>query len=401
MTAILAALAAPCLPCGSALAAKGAGEAIGYLKTRQSADGGFAEPDASPDVPTTCWAMIAGASAGENVLQWKSGTAGPLEFLEASAESIQKLEDVETCALALAEAGADPKDLAGKDLVAIIKAHQRDDGRIGDNAYETCWGLIALVAAGEDAPSKTIEWLNKSQRADGGWGESDRVVVTDTSLAVEALAGAGESDDAAIEKAMKLLREKMASDGGFAAEGGSSNTELTSQVLGAIYASGQDPSSEGWTFHGNNPRAFLDSMQEADGHFLYSKGTESQPTMMTAIAVPPTGGKSLPLGASSARSDPSSAVHDLGTTGAGMAAGTVPAVPASSDEQGAEAMSSSAEARPLASTSGLWVFVILCVAYALVLAVAAIAAAWLYVPKERYGPSSAHGPGAPPGGSGP
>ena len=67
LLATLAAVMAICLLCAPLCLAKGAPDAINYIKARQGTDGGFAEPDAASDGTTTCWAMFAGASAGEQV----------------------------------------------------------------------------------------------------------------------------------------------------------------------------------------------------------------------------------------------------------------------------------------------------------------------------------------------
>ncbi|MHB8895273.1 MAG: hypothetical protein ACYC99_08890 [Candidatus Geothermincolia bacterium] len=383
--------------CGP-VSAKGVGEAVTYIKARQTAEGGFAEPGASPDGLTTCWAMIAGSSAGEDVLSWKNGGEVPLAFLESQAESLESLSAIETYTLALAEAGADPGDFAGRNLPALIRAAAKEDGRIGENVSETCWGLIALAAAGEKPPPKTVSWLIERQRADGGWGESDKVVVTDTALAVQALVGLGEAEASVTGPAMKMLRDKMAGDGGFAGENGSSNTELTAQVLCAISAVGEDPASEAWTFHGNNPAGFLDTMQAADGHYLYSKGTESQPAMTTSMAVPAAGGKHLPLEAESAVASPANGIRDLGATGAGLTTGTAPAAGLSpGNQQALDAPTASGRAGTTGGPGGFWLFLLMCGIYILALAVAALAAAWLYVPRDQSARAIPLDPGTPQG----
>ena len=382
----VAALVAVVLSCLGSLTpcqAAGAPDALNYIKARQGSDGGFAEPDAASDGTTTCWAMLAGSSAGEQVSTWKNGGKTPLDFLQSQAAGLTKLEDIELYTLALAEAVADPRNFAGKNLVSLILAHVKSDGRIGDSMAQHCWGLIALAAAGEAAPPKSDTWLVEQQRADGGWGESDAVVVADTGLAVEALTGIGQLDQGVSAQSMKLLKTKIGPAGGFSSGKGPENSMLTASVMRAIYAAGQDPSSDSWSFHGNTPAKFMASMQAADGHYQFSKGTESQPAMTTSTAVTADVEKHFPLVPETQGIDTSSGgVKDLGTQGAAI----VPAQesqPTSTTTAGAPTASGTAAAQT--TFSGLWLFLIICAVYVVALAVAALIAAKLYQP-----------PGAPP-----
>lgn len=383
LVAALVVAAVICLASMSTCLAAGAPEALNYIKARQGSDGGFAEPDAASDGTTTCWAMLAGSSAGEKVSTWQNGGKTPLDFLQSQAAGLTKLEDIELYTLALAEAGADPRNFAGKNLVSLILAHVKSDGRIGDTTAQHCWGLIALAAAGEATPPKSDTWLVEQQRADGGWGESDAVVVADTGLAVEALTGIGQLDQGVSAQAMKLLKTKIGPAGGFASGKGPENTMLTASVMRAIYATGQDPASDAWSFHGNTPVKFMASMQAADGHYQFSKGTESQPAMTTSTAVPADVEKHFPLVPETQGIDTSSGgVKDLGTQGAGI----VPAQdsqPTSTATAGAPVASGTAAAQT--TFSGLWLFLIICAVYVIALGAAALIAAKLYQP-----------PGAPP-----
>jgi len=361
-------------------AAKGTQDALKYVKARQGSDGGFAEPDAASDGTTTCWAMLAGSSTGEKVSDWKNAGKSPVDFLQTQAAGLTRLDDIELYTLALSEAGDDPRNFAGKNLVQLILAQVKTDGRIGDTIARHCWGLIALAAAGETTPPKSDTWLVEQQRADGGWGESDAVVVADTGLAVEALAGTGQLDETVSGQATKLLKSKLGPSGGFAGAKGAENSMLTASVMRAIYAAGQDPASSAWSFHGNTPVKFMESMQAADGHYQYSKGTESQPAMTTSIAVPADEGKSFPLAAETQGVDSTAGgVKDLGTQGAGIVPS--PAGPQqSSTATGAPTASASAVAH--STFSGLWLFLIICAVYIVALGVSALIAAKLYVPRE-------------------
>src|SRR5450759_101852 len=341
-------------------AATGAASAVGYLKARQGADGGFAEPEASSDVTTTCWALLAGTSAGEKAMGWTNGGVDPLKFLESESGSLSRLGDMEMVALALAEAGGDPRNLAGKNLVALIEAHAKD-GKMGGTIAEHCWGMLALTAAKEKLPDNSEGWLVANQRADGGWGESDSVVVADTALAVEALAGTGSAENSVTDSALKFLRSKMGADGGFAGPTGGSNSQLTASSVRAASAAGEDADSGRWSAGGNSPVKFLGSMQAADGHYAYSRGVESQPAMTSAMAAVGASGKYFPLAAATSQEQGATGTHDLGATGAGM----VPAQASSGSTPapGTNGIVGKAEASGTASASGsggLLLFLIVC-----------------------------------------
>jgi len=370
------------------LAGKGAEEALGYVKSRQNADGGFSEPDAASDPRTSCWAVLSGTAVGEDPLSWSNSGSTAEQYLESAAGSVSSLEDIELMALTLAESGGDPTDVSGKNLVSLVKAQMASSGKIGADIYQHCWGIIAIVASGEDAPSAATEWLVEQQRVDGGWGESDQVVAKDTALALEALNGAGESSGAKVDSALQVLHQKMEGDGGYRSTSQKSDAQTTSTVLGAIYAAGEDPESDSWSFHGNNPLGFLNSLQASDGHYQYSKGIESQPVMTTAMALPSISGASFPLDSSNtlnsgtdinASGDP-----DTGTAGAGMSLPTTQATVGGGPGLQARVVEGAATGASagVMGALGLWLFLILCLAYASLLIIIAISVAAVSKPKK-------------------
>lgn len=360
----------------------GPSEAVGYVKARQNADGGFSEPDAASDVRLTCWSVIAGAAAGEDPASWRNGGTGADEYLANEAEKLTELLDIELVTCALAESGSDPRDVKGRNLVSLINAHLAEDGRIGKNLEEHCWGMIALKAADEQVSSKSVGWLVSQQREDGGWADSDDSLVRDTAIAMEALVATGEAETDVMEASLLLLRERMSTGGGFAASTGETNAQLTGSVMRGLYAAGDDPASSAWTSQGGNPVSYLNGLQAADGHERYSSGAESQPALTTAMAVPAMLGKHLPLDAPQGVAtlgpgEPGSPVRDLGTAGVGMkpSAAALEKKPKSGEDATLTVIpgsSAGAVAKRTSWFSSLWLFLILCLAYAIVLIVVAL-----------------------------
>ncbi len=365
----------------------GTQEAVDYLMSRQNPDGGFSEPGASSDLRTTCWVLLAGSAAGEDPLSWAPAGADAGRFIESSMASTSSLEDIELAVLALASSGGDPRNVAGRDLVAVVEASASPDGRLGAGIIEHCWGMLALAAAGETVPAANTEWLVENQRTDGGWGESDAEIVEATALAVEALVAAEEDAAEQMDAALELLRGKIGPDGGFSGAAGASDAQATASVIRAINASGEDPASEDWQFEGNDPVSFLEALQAGDGHFQYSGGVESQPAMTTAMAVPALEGEYFPLLSAleadvTDEGEPGTTPADLGTAGAGAEpADGEGTTSANAGSRGAYRQASGALARS-PGAGGFWVFLVACAVYALLLAALA-AVIRLAAPKHR------------------
>lgn len=351
------------------VAGYGSAEAVAYVRERQNEDGGFCEPGASSDLRTTCWAVMAAVAAGEEPLSWTRSGDNPATYINSNVATTSALRDFELVALALASAGGNPRAVAGRDLIALIKASTAADGKIGADIEEHCWGVIALAASGETVPPASMEWLIGQQRADGGWGESDKVIVQDTALAVEALIAAEEDVRDSIDSALELLRERMNADGGFSGVAKGSDAQATSTVIRALNAAGEDPSSEDWAFQGNNSSGYLESLQAGDGHFQFSKGVESQPVMTTSMATPAVEGEYFPLASSLDVVTEEQSGTDLGpgTVGAGLSS-------LESSQVGPGGVSVKVAQGPASGATGtaggalgFWLFLVACGAYAMLL----------------------------------
>lgn len=395
------------LASATGLAFAGVNEGVSYLKARQNTDGGFSEPDESSSGIMTSWALLAGFSSVKDSEGWRAAGAAAAKYLYATAGELTKLDEIELCTLAIVEAGSDPRNADGTNLVSLIKAHIGDDGKIGKSLDEHCWGIISLVSAGEKVQAKSTGWLVSNQREDGGWGDSDADIVRQTALSVEALVAAGEADADIIRKALKFIRDRMGADGGFVGTSKASDGQVTATVVRAINAAGDDPASSSWTFQGANPVTFLNSLQAPDGHYRFSSGVESEPAMTTAMALPSISGKHFPLSAKGAEASlkgentQGQPIHDLGTAGANAEAGgsqaNVGVEPGSTSNESSSKtrepglsrisrVSAGAFGQKATWFSGLWIFLVVCVAYVVILVVAAMVAGRMVFPKKRAAP---------------
>lgn len=306
-TLIVCATVLALLPVGAAGAWAGTAGAVAdvsvqkemaYLEARQQADGGFAEPgQASTDMLTT-WAVPAIKAAGEDPRRWTRSGKSPLDYLSARAPGWKQLTEIERGCFAASCAGVDPRSLGGRNLVAEIKARMAADGHIGDKLADHCWGVIALLAAGEALPDGSRKWLAARQNVDGGFGYADDGASDpdDTGATLQALAAMGDKGDSSVmSRALMYLHLCQASDGGFCWHSESSNVASTAWAVQGIAAAGQDPSSAAWSRDGKTPIDYLESMRQSDGHIRYMRSSDSQPAWMTAEAIPALLEKPFPL----------------------------------------------------------------------------------------------------------
>ncbi|PKQ28041.1 MAG: hypothetical protein CVT63_04870 [Candidatus Anoxymicrobium japonicum] len=336
---LLAAMAAPLALATANGAGSSVDRALDYLRSRQQSDGGFAEPGGKSSEQVTSWVICAVASAGKNPASWRMSGKSPVDFLSARAGGWSKLPDIERNCLAVCSAGADPRSFGGRNLVADIKARIATDGHIGDMVNDHCWGIIALVAAGEKAPDSSRTWLAARQNIDGGFGFSgdSGSDPDDTGAALQALAAAGEDRQSnTIKRALSYLRFCQASDGGFTWQAGASNTGSTAWCVQGLVAAGEDAGADAWAVSGKTPLDFLSSMQKDDGHFRYAVDTDTNPVWMTAESVPAVLKKQFPLNMSNTpkKDAPAAATNSSASANFTVATdnGAIPAIPANTND---------------------------------------------------------------------
>jgi len=257
-------------------------DAARYLQSRQTDSGGFAEPNGAATPGLTAWATIALRAAGRSPAELAEARA----YLERALPSLGSVTDVELVAVALAATGPVPE--AARDR---IRAAARVDGRIGPTVNATIWGILALRAAGETAPTGAVRFVLAQQRRNGGWSWHARAAPdsNDTAAAIQALRAAGVAPKTkAIRRGVSYLRGLQNRDGGFElVEGRGSDAQSTAWAIQALLAAGERPGAAAY--------AYLRRMARADGSFRYSARYAVTPVWVTAQAVPALARKPLPL----------------------------------------------------------------------------------------------------------
>lgn len=305
--------------------------ALEYLRGQQALDGRIGS-GAGADA-ATAWSAIAFARGGVACGEVRApGGASLLDAVLAGIRPGLGLLSLERQVLALVACGADPRTAAGFDAVAVVEG-AFDGQQLGDPTFlsDDIFGLLALAAAGTTPTSPVMQgvrgYLLEQQQPSGAWGfepirpESPNLLFNalfaDVDLTAQAIVGlvatGGAAPDPAAEAAvlrgLLFLKLGQSIDGGCQwsplapavdvafdpagvltdpAGGVSSNGASTSWALMALSAVAQDAEGPAWTTPtGANPVAYLLSLQQPDGHFVYQPGVPlfQGDEVMTAHAV--------------------------------------------------------------------------------------------------------------------
>jgi hypothetical protein len=267
-------------------------ESLDYLRSVQESDGKIESFSAS------AWVVMAIAAAGEDPDDWKvSANPSIVDYLADSAASADSANAYSKMIMAAVAAGEDPTDFGGRDFVALLEA-EHDNNQIGDDTQlnDDFWGVMALVAAGEDPATSTIiqdsvAFIIANQDAvdDGwGWGVGGDSDVDDTAAAIMALIAAGQSPgSAAISDGLDYIMGTQQDNGGFESWG-STNADTDSRGICGIAAAGEVPTDATWeSLLGNNPVDDLLTFQQTGddyGAFYWQDGTPGMSTAGTTAA---------------------------------------------------------------------------------------------------------------------
>ena len=251
---------------------------VSYLRARQQADGGFAEPGRNSDPALTAWVALALRAAGRPV---ERTTA---DYLARAGHASASVAD-----LALRVMALDAHGTAAAALTERLEASRRRDGRIGPLVNSTAWGVLALRSVGRPADARTIRYLLRAQHRSGGWSWHPRGAPdsNDTAATIQALRAAGVGG-APVRRGLAYLRRTQNRDGGFAlARGRPSDAQSTAWAIQAFLAAGRTP--------GKRAYAYLSRLRRRDGSFRYSRRYATTPVWVTAQVLPALVRKPFPL----------------------------------------------------------------------------------------------------------
>jgi hypothetical protein len=280
----LVALASPAPAPGVALDAKA--DAAAFLAARQGADGGFGEAGRPSDPALTAWVVLGLAASGRDPAAVQNGGNSPTDYL--TGKPYPTATDLELRILALDALG---RTSAAKALAGQLETLRRSSGAIGPTVNATIWGVIALRTVGKPAGSKTVAYLLRQQRKNGGWswaagGAPDS---NDTAAAIQALRAAGMAGSSkAIRRAISYLATLKNADGGFElTPGRGSDAQSTAWVIQAYLAAGRNPPS--------GSLAYLARLKRDNGSYRYSSRYATTPVWVTANVLPALAREPFPL----------------------------------------------------------------------------------------------------------
>jgi len=255
-------------------------DALNYLRSMQESDGKIESFSAS------AWVVMAIAAAGEDPNDWKDGSNPSIvDYLADNAASATAANAYSKMIMAAAAAGEDPTSFGGVDFVALLEA-EHNNNQIGNDTWlnDDFWGVIALVAAGQDPATSTIIQdsvafiLANQDAVDDGWGHSTgggNSDVDDTAAAIMALIAAGQSPGStAISDGLDYIETTQQDNGGFLSWG-DTNADTDSRGICGITAAGQIPTD--WdSGTSNDPVDDLLTFQQTGddyGAFYWQNGT--------------------------------------------------------------------------------------------------------------------------------
>ncbi|RKD22092.1 hypothetical protein BEP19_13565 [Ammoniphilus oxalaticus] len=199
--------------------------------------------------------------------------------------SFRKVTDLERMVLGVSAAGADPKAIAGYNLIEKIYNHENLTAQGTNGAI---FALIALDSKNYDVPSnakwdrtKLIDWLLDRQNKDGGWplGANSDSSIDITAMALSALAPYQQEQpnvSKAIEKAIEYLSATQLKNGGYE-EFGETSSESIAQVIQGLSALGVNSLDARFVKADGDLLSALLSYQQADGGFAHIKGNGTNP----------------------------------------------------------------------------------------------------------------------------
>jgi Prenyltransferase and squalene oxidase repeat len=285
------ALASVALP--ATAGAADSGRAASWLASVQNSDGGFGDsPGNDSSLSTTAWVMLGLEAAGRNPLDVSRGGKTPVDYLRSGVGDLGSSGDFARTILAVEGAGLDPRSFGGRDLVSALLNRRRDDGSYEGWPGSTAFAIVALRAAGATGGlEKSQSWLGGAQNADGGWGD---VPGSPSNADVTGAAMQAMPNSKAAKQGLSYLRSHQRDNGGFAlGSNGAVNTQSTAWAIQGMISVGADPASV--SAGRKSAPAYLTGLQESDGHFRYSSGSDQTSVWVTGEVLVAASGEDFPV----------------------------------------------------------------------------------------------------------
>lgn len=208
---------------------------------------------------------------------------------------LMRVEDFARMILVISAVGEDPTDFGGVNYLVMLKSYY-DGEQFGDpeSAEDDALAILALVSCGEgncttdNMITNATNYIKAKQNEDEGWSSygvgSD---VKTTSLVIQALIAAGEDKNSdtiqKIHKALDYLKNAQEDEGGY------SNVITTSYAIQTFIAAEEDLSNYNKTID------YLLSLQQPDGSFNYTANMSLFPPRMTIFPVLALCGEPYPV----------------------------------------------------------------------------------------------------------
>ena len=276
-------------------AGPGPSAAAAWLESVQNPDGGWGESKGSgSSQQMTGWVMLGLEAAGINPQDVTAGGVSPVAYLQTQIARIQSPGDLSRTILALEGAGIEPREFAGRNLVAALLAKRRQDGSYNGWPNSTAYAVVALRSAGVANVSDSLEWLREAQNEDGGWG--DVLGSPSNADGTGAVLQAMSPSSKASQRGVGYLRQVQQQGGGFRLGGnGALNTQSTSRAIQGLLAAGANPAD--FKRGGKSAYDYIEENQEGDGHYRYSSKSDQTPIWVTGDVLVAAAKQHLPLAA--------------------------------------------------------------------------------------------------------
>jgi len=272
--------------------------ALGWLHTQQSADGTVAgDPSRTEE---TVWGLVANSGS---VADFATSGKTPIDSLRVHIASEEKTAgNIGSLIMAVSAAGLDPTSFAGRNLVQDLACtYTPSTGAFNPQLFNDALAVLAIPP--DSVPPKAVDFLLSQQQADGGWefGAGFGSDTNTSAIVLMALVSANGLTTAARDRALAYLKTQQQASGGFeyAAGSGDSDPNSDANVIEALLAAEQDPTSTEWSIGEKNAVADLSTFQYSNGGFGFtrpgSSATAAPDAFSSTQSLPALASRFLPV----------------------------------------------------------------------------------------------------------